>query len=54
MDAEADVNPMCNEASLEMLIHMFCVEKNISVQNERLLFDIVGTKYRAVLLVPAV
>lgn len=33
------------EPSIEMLLHLFCVEKNISTQSERLLFDIVQKQY---------
>lgn len=30
---------------MEMLLHLFCVQKNISTQSERLLFDIVQRQY---------
>jgi hypothetical protein len=32
--------------SIEMLLHLFCVEKNISVQSEKLLFDIIQRQYK--------
>ncbi len=34
-----------NQMSVEMLLHLFCVEKNISVQSEKQLFKVIEAKY---------